>query len=129
MLWAVEMMVDLPVGDVGAMRSRAGRLGLEWHRLGALGDEVDRRVAAMDYDCNAGRAFRDLIHRRRSEVDGVIGDLRDVQVRILREAARLEAAQHACARLAGLEIQGGIAVDEGVLAAYREAQRLVQDLA
>lgn len=96
------------------MRGKAARLGLECEGLLCRADDLDRLVAAMDYQCRAADRFRDEVIGERSQLEAVVQELRGVQRRLLREANRVEAAQELCARLVRDARAAGDAVDAGL---------------
>jgi hypothetical protein len=120
----VGIDLDPPIGDAGEMRGKAARLGLESEGLLLQARELDRLVAAMDYEGRAADRFRAEVAGERLELEGVVEGLREAQSRLLREANRVEAAQQLCLRLADDARVAGDAVDTGLRDAYSELLRL-----
>lgn len=116
--------MDPPVGDPGEIRGKAFRLGLECDGLLRQAHDLDRLVAAMDYECHAADRFRAEVMAERAELEVVVQELKGAQRRLLQEANRVEAAQELLARLARDARLAGDAVDAGLSDAYGELRRL-----
>jgi hypothetical protein len=120
--------VDLPVGDAGGMRTKAARLGLDCAALLARATAVDARCAQMVYRCAAGDDFRRRVATRRGQLENLVQELRAVQRDLLREAARLEAAQAAWGQLSRLIESGAAGTGRDLDGLAREVRSLVREL-